>query len=100
MNFYNKERIPIIGAIVKRGTVEGGDCLWINNKTLLIGESFRTNKSGINQLSEILHKYGIKLVKIKITKYKIEYSCFHLMSLISMLDIDLAIGCFKLMPLE
>ena len=37
------------------GTVEGGDCLWIKNNTLLVGESFRTNKSGINQLKKILN---------------------------------------------
>ena len=29
INFYNEEKIPIIGKIENSGTVEGGDCLWI-----------------------------------------------------------------------
>jgi len=100
INFYNKEQIPIIGKIINNGSVEGGDCLWINNKTLLVGESDRTNKSGINQLSGILNKHNILLIPIKLPKYDNEKSCFHLMSLISMLDDDLAIGCMSLLPLD
>ena len=56
INFYNEEKIPIIGKIENNGTIEGGDCLWINSKTLIVGESYRTNKSGINQLTNILNK--------------------------------------------
>ena len=100
INFYNEEKIPIIGKIINNGSVEGGDCLWINNKTLLVGESDRTNKSGINQLSGILNKHNILLIPIKLPKYDNEKSCFHLMSLISMLDDDLAIGCMSLLPLD
>ena len=44
---YRLINIPIIGRIINDGTVEGGDCLWINNKTLVVGESNRTNKYGI-----------------------------------------------------
>jgi len=44
---YNSIGIPIVGKIIDGGTVEGGDCLWIKNNTLLVGESFRTNISGI-----------------------------------------------------
>lgn len=100
VNFYNEEKIPIIGKIENNGTVEGGDCLWINNKTLLVGEGNRTNKSGIMQLTNILHKHNVKLKPIKLPKYGDEKSCFHLMSLISLLDDDLAIGCLSLLPLD
>tara|TARA_B100001013_G_C24396565_1_gene358259 strand:- start:46 stop:639 length:594 start_codon:yes stop_codon:yes gene_type:complete len=100
INLYNQEKIPIIGKIINSGTVEGGDCLWINNKTLLVGESYRTNKSGIVQLTRILDKHNIKLIPIKLPKNKNKNSCFHLMSLISMLDEDLAIGCLSLLPLD
>ena len=96
--FYNSIDIPIIGTIKNDGTVEGGDCLWINSKTLLVGESLRTNKSGIKQLSDILKLYNINLIPIKLPKYINTNSCFHLMSIISMLDNDLAIGCSSIMP--
>ncbi len=98
INFYNKEKIPIIGKIINNGTVEGGDCLWINNKTLLVGEGYRTNKSGINQLTKILDKHNVQVVPIKLPKHKNNNSCFHLMSIISLLDEDLSIGCLSLMP--
>jgi len=98
INFYNQEKIPIIGKIKDKGTVEGGDCLWINSKILFVGEGYRTNKLGINQLTNIVNKHDIKLIPIKLPKYKNNNSCFHLMSLISMLDNDLAIGCLSLLP--
>ena len=100
INFYNEEKIPIIGKVINNGTIEGGDCLWINKKTLLVGESYRTNKIGIDQLGNIVNKYDIKLMPIKLPKYNNENSCFHLMSLISMLDNDLAIGCMSLLPTD
>ena len=97
-NFYNEEKIPIIGKVINNGTVEGGDCLWINDKTLIVGESYRTNKDGINQLNNILNFHNVKLIPIKLPQYNSGDSCFHLMSLISMLDYDLAIGCLSLLP--
>ena len=98
INFYNEKKIPIIGKVINNGTIEGGDCLWINKKTLLVGESYRTNQIGIDQLGNIVNKHDIKLMPIKLPKYNNENSCFHLMSLISMLDNDLAIGCMSLLP--
>ncbi len=96
--FYDRNNIPIIGEIKENGTVEGGDCLWIDNKTLLVGESYRSNKDGINQLSKILSRLNIKCIPIKLTKNNNPNSCFHLMSIISMLDYDLAIGCLSKIP--
>ena len=51
--FYKKINIPIIGEIREHGTVEGGDCVWLKENTLLVGKSYRTNQDGINQLSNI-----------------------------------------------
>lgn len=88
---YNSLNIPIVGRIVNKGTVEAGDCLWINNKTLLVGLSNRTNILGFNQLYNIVKKFNIKLIPIKLPIKNNTNSCFHLMSLISMLDKNLAI---------
>jgi N-dimethylarginine dimethylaminohydrolase len=96
-NFYNEEKIPIIGKVINDGTVEGGDCLWINNKTLFVGESHRTNKIGIDQLDDIVKRHNVKLISTKLPSYNHENSCFHLMSLISMLDENLAIACVSLL---
>ena len=95
---YNSIDIPIVGKIIDGGTVEGGDCLWIKNNTLLVGESLRTNRSGIHQLKKILNYYDVKVFPIALPKQNNANSCFHLMSLVSMLDHDLAIGCLSLLP--
>ena len=97
---YNRINIPIVGKIKGEGTVEGGDCLWINDNTLLIGRSLRTNENGIKQLAQILKNFEIKVIPVKLPKQKDSNSCFHLMSLISMLDHDLAIGCKSLISSE
>ena len=95
--FYNSLNIPIIGRILGNGKVEGGDCLWINKNNLLVGESFRTNIEGINQLKKILNEFNINVIPIKIPIIDNNNSCFHLMSLVSMLDNDLVIGYDKFM---
>ena len=97
---YGAINIPVIGRIINDGTVEGGDCLWINKNTLIVGESYRTNKAGIDQLYEILKLLNIQLIPIQLPKNDNKDSCFHLMSIISMLDHDLAIGSEKLLPLD
>ena len=97
--FYDSIGIPIIGSIIDEGTIEGGDCLWINDTTLLIGEGYRSNREGIKQLHQILKLLNVQLIPIQLPKNIInEGSCFHLMSIISMLDHDLAIGCESLLP--
>ena len=98
INFYSEEKIPIIGKVINDGTVEGGDCLWINKKTLVVGESNRTNRNGIDQLANIVKRHNVELISIKLPRHNNENSCFHLMSLISMLDYDLAITCASFMP--
>ena len=97
---YEAINIPVIGRIINDGTVEGGDCLWINRNTLIVGESYRTNKEGIKQLHKILKLLNIQLIPIQLPKNNNKDSCFHLMSIISMLDHDLAIGNEKLLPLD
>tara|TARA_B100000029_G_scaffold507434_2_gene592054 strand:+ start:343 stop:1221 length:879 start_codon:yes stop_codon:yes gene_type:complete len=98
LKLYQSIDVPILGKIINDGTVEGGDCLWINKKTLIVGESDRTNKSGINQLSDILQNHGLKVISVKIPKYNDLDSCFHLMSMISLLDEDLAIAKVDMLP--
>jgi len=97
---YDSLDIPIVGSIIDGGTVEGGDCLWINDSTLLVGQGYRTNKSGIEQLDAMLKSYNIQLMPIPLPESRSDASCFHLMSIISMLDHDLAIGCRSLLPMD
>jgi len=98
--FYESINIPVIGTIKSPGTVEGGDCLWIDEKTLVVGKGFRTNHSGVVQLKGILTKYGIKVIGFDLPYFYGPNACLHLMSLISILDYNLAIVYKPFFPVE
>ena len=50
---YRQMDVPVLGRIEAPGTVEGGDCVWVDSKTLAVGRGVRTNQAGIEQLSAI-----------------------------------------------
>ena len=43
---YAELGIPVIGRIEAPGTVEGGDTLWLDERTLAVGRGYRTNERG------------------------------------------------------
>ena len=45
--------IPTLGRIEPPGKMEGGDVLWIDEKTVAIGRGYRTNDEGIRQFKEL-----------------------------------------------
>ena len=58
---YAELGIPVIGRIEAPGTVEGGDTLWLDERTLAVGRGYRTNDEGIRQLSALLAPHGIDI---------------------------------------
>lgn len=95
---YGELGIPVIGRIEAPGTVEGGDCLWIDSRTLAVGRGYRTNADGIDQLREILANQGVNVLAFDLPYWHGPSECLHLLSLISMLDDDLAVVYRPLMP--
>jgi len=95
---YDKLGIPILGRIESPGTVECGDCVWLNQHNLIVGRGFRTNQAGIEQLKTILEPTGVAVHVFDLPVYSGEAACLHLMSLISMLDHDLALVYRPLLP--
>jgi N-dimethylarginine dimethylaminohydrolase len=83
--------VPILGRIEAPGTVEGGDCLWIDRKTLGIGRGYRTNEAGIQQMREIVAPLGVEVIGYDLPYWHGPAECLHQLSLISMLDDDLAV---------
>ncbi|HUG16981.1 MAG TPA: arginine deiminase family protein [Thermomicrobiales bacterium] len=83
--------IPIAGRITDPGRVEGGDCLWIDRHTLAVGRGYRTNLAGICQLSDILEEQDVEVLSFDLPHWNGPGECLHLLSLISMLDDDLAV---------
>ncbi len=97
---FKKNNIPILGEIKSPGTLEGGDVAWLDEKTLAVGHTYRTNKEGIVQLKELLEPKGIEIVVAELPHYKGKQDVFHLMSILSPIDKDLAVVYSPFMPIK
>jgi dimethylargininase len=97
---YARMGVPILGRIEAPGSAEGGDCLWIDEHTLFVGRGFRTNESGIAQLAAILKPHNAKVLQFDLPFAGGQRDCMHLMSLISLLDADLALALLPSMPVR
>jgi N-dimethylarginine dimethylaminohydrolase len=89
--------IPVIGRIVAPGAVEGGDAIWLDANTLVIGRGYRTNDAGIDQLRALLGP-SVAVVIVPLPHWSGEGDVMHLMSLISPVDADLAVVYSRLLP--
>tara|TARA_X000000368_G_scaffold72020_1_gene52646 strand:+ start:8327 stop:9211 length:885 start_codon:yes stop_codon:yes gene_type:complete len=96
--FYEALGIPIVGEITGEGTVEGGDCFWLDSSTLAVGRGFRSNENGIDQLRGILSDVDINVVQFELPSQGDPDACLHLMSVVSPLDHDLALVYEPLLP--
>jgi N-dimethylarginine dimethylaminohydrolase len=96
---FEINNIQILGEIRSPGTVEGGDVAWLDERTLAVGHSYRTNEAGIDQLRQILEPIGVQLVVVALPHYKGPGDVFHLMSILSPVDKDLAVVYSPLMPI-
>jgi N-dimethylarginine dimethylaminohydrolase len=79
--FFESLGIPILGRIEPPGLTEGGDIVWLDADTILIGEGYRTNAEGIEQFRNLVSPMS-RLVPFLTPRL----SLFHLMSLMSVLD--------------
>jgi N-dimethylarginine dimethylaminohydrolase len=89
--------LKILGSINAPGRLEGGDLVWFNGRTLAVGRGYRTNENGILQLRAML-PIGTEVVVVPLPHYRGEADVFHLMSIISPVDHDLAVVYSPLMP--
>lgn len=92
--------IPVLGAIQAPGTLEGGDVAWLNEKTLAVGHTYRTNLEGIRQLKALLAPYGVEVIVADLPHYRGVQDVFHLMSILSPVDKNLAVVYSPLMPIR
>ena len=90
--------VPILATLEGEATAEGGDLVWLDENTLAIGRGYRTNAEGSRQLAAVLRSIGVDTVEVPLPHGDGPVSCLHLMSLISMLDHDLAVVFLPLLP--
>jgi N-dimethylarginine dimethylaminohydrolase len=78
--------VLVFGEVNQPGTSEAGDMVWLDPKTLLIGEGYRTNRSGIKQVRKLFAKKNVEVLSAPLPYGQGPSACLHLMSLMSMLD--------------
>ena len=97
---YLQNNVKILGEITFPGTLEGGDVAWLDQKTLAVGHTYRTNDQGIRQLKALLDPKGIEVIVVELPHYKGKEDVFHLMSILSPVDKNLAVVYSPLMPIK
>ncbi len=94
-----KTGVNILGEISGSGTLEGGDVVWLDEHTLAVGHTYRTNEEGIRQLKEMLDPLNVEVVTVPLPHYKGPSDVFHLMSIFSPVDQNIAVVYSPLMPI-
>lgn len=97
-NYLESIGIPTLGVIGGEGKMEGGDIVWIDERTVAIGRGYRTNDEGIRQFRELVGDMVDEIIVVPMPHADGEEACLHLMSIISMVDKDLAVVYSKFMP--
>jgi len=57
-------KVPIIGRVIQ-GSLEGGDCWYLDEHTLVIGIGNRSTMEGIKEAEKILKPFGIEIIPIQ-----------------------------------
>jgi dimethylargininase len=89
--------VPIVARLEEPALAEGGDFLWLDERTLLAGRGYRTNSDGIWTLERLL---GAETLVFDLPHFQGSGCCMHLLSLISVLDHDLVVAYLPLMPVR
>lgn len=83
--------VPVLYTLHGEARAEGGDLLWLDHDTLAVGQGFRTNAEGLHQLREALQPIGVTVLPVELPYYTGPEACLHLLSLISIVDEQLAV---------
>jgi dimethylargininase len=90
--------VPVASRMAAPATVEGGDTVWLDHDTLLVGHGYRTGSAGIAALREAFP--GVDVIALDLPHWVGPSEVMHLMSLISPLDHDLAVVYPRLAPVR
>jgi len=96
----HRQGIPVIHHMAAPASVDGGDMLWLDERTLLVGHSYRTNPAGIQDLRRVLASIGVNVLPAPVVHWHGAGEVMHLMSLLSPLDQDLFVGYPRLLAVE
>jgi dimethylargininase len=93
-----RQGVPIAAELTAPALAEGGDTLWLDESTLVVGLGYRTNATGAAQIAVALP--GVDVLTLDLPHHRGSGEVLHLLSLISPLDDALALVYLPLMPVR
>jgi N-dimethylarginine dimethylaminohydrolase len=90
--------VPVAAEIEAPVVVEGGDTVWLDDATLLVGVGYRTSDAAVEALGRAFP--GVAVLAFDLPHWNGEAEVLHLMSLLSPLDRDLALVYPRIAPVR
>ena len=90
--------VPVVAALGEPALAEGGDMCWLDPKTLLVGVGYRTTTAGVEAVRALLP--DVTVVSFDLPHLGGPAECTHLLSFVSMLDVDLAVASLPHLPVR
>jgi dimethylargininase len=90
--------VPVAARLVAPELADGGDTIWLDDRTLLVGRGYRTNDEGIRALQAALPEVAV--VPFDLPHLHGAEVVLHLLSLLSPLDEDLVVAYAPLLPVR
>jgi dimethylargininase len=90
--------VPVAARLDAPACAEGGDTLWLDESTLLVGWGYRTNGAGADALHDAFP--GVEVIVFDLPHWNGRSEVMHLMSLVSPVDRDLAVVYPRLAPVR
>ena len=88
--------LTIAGALTDGEYAEGGDTVWLDDTTLLVGHTYRTNEAGIAALQRLLP--GVDVRTVHLPHYRGAAEILHLRSLLNPISPSLVVAYLPLLP--
>jgi dimethylargininase len=90
--------VPVTATLAAPALAEGGDTVWLDERTLLVGIGYRTNAEAVSALEAAFP--GVEVVPFDLPHWNGAGEVMHLMSFISPLDEDLAVVYLRIAPVR
>jgi dimethylargininase len=95
---FEASGVSIAAELTAPALAEGGDTLWLDERTLVVGLGYRTNATGAAQIAVALP--AVDVLTVDLPHHRGRGQVLHLLSLISPLDDDLALVYLPLLPVR
>ena len=90
--------LPVHGRLTGAARADGGDMVWLDQRTLVVARGYRTNAAAHEQLAALLAPLGVDILRAVLPHDRGREHVLHLMSVVSPVRDDLAVVFEPLAP--